>query len=57
MESMKNIDGRIDLLNNMVKSYQNAATDTKNASPTDYKVNIMIFKAIFFIRKNKYYIL
>ena len=28
---------RIDLLNNMVKSYQNAATDTKNASPTDYQ--------------------
>ena len=28
---------RIDLLNNMVKSYQNAATDIKNASPTDYQ--------------------
>lgn len=28
---------RIYLLNNMVKSYQNAATDTKNASPTDYQ--------------------
>lgn len=29
---------RIDLLNNMVESYQNAATDTKNASPTDYQI-------------------
>ena len=28
----------IDLLNNMVESYQNAATDTKNASPTDYQI-------------------
>ena len=29
---------RINLLNNMVESYQNAAIDTKNASPTDYQI-------------------
>ena len=29
---------RINLLNNMVESYQDAAIDTKNASPTDYQI-------------------